>query len=94
MFMLIIAALASLFKFATDKILANRPIKPAVMRHLTSILLFASFFLAIFVFVAIVNGPAPDMSTDIVIVLVLVGLGTIIKLLSLMFGKLLLKEVR
>ena len=89
MFILIIAGLGSVFKVATDKILGNQLAKFVVIRHATSILLFASFFLAIFLIAAIVNGKAPDMLTEVMILLL--GFGTIIKLVSLTLDKLVLK---
>lgn len=89
MFILIIAGLGSVFKFATDKILGNRPAKSVVIRHATSILIFALFFLAIFLIAAIVNGKAPDMLTEVMILLL--GLGTIIRLVSLTMDKFFLR---
>lgn len=86
---ILLVGLGSIFKLTTDKILTNKLTNSGTVKHVVSILIFASLLELIFLIAAMFN----DKPFDILLQALVIGiiLGTIIKLLSLTVDNLILK---
>ena len=88
-FTIVLAGLGCIFKLTTDKILTNKLAFSGTIKHVISILIFASLLELCFLLAAIFNDNPSDILLQVLLIAII--LGTIIKMLSLTVDNLILK---